>query len=61
ASNVNHGFLRASSGTIATFRAPGAGGGAYQGTVSFSINSAGVLAGYYTDASNVNHGFLRTP
>src|SRR5215467_1555115 len=38
ASNVNHGFLRASDGTFSTFDAPGAGTGVAQGTVPFSIN-----------------------
>jgi hypothetical protein len=56
---VYHGFLRAPDGTFTTFDAPGAGTGAYQGTFAISINPAGAITGYYTDASNVDHGFLR--
>ena len=40
------------------FDAPGAGAGSIQGTVPFSINPAGEIAGNYSDPSNVNHGFL---
>src|SRR5205823_1590675 len=32
--NVNHGFVRAHNGTFTTFDAPGAGTGAFQGTVA---------------------------
>jgi predicted membrane protein len=62
---VNHGFVRAANGTITTFSAPGAGttphGGNYgtAGTGSFSINTAGIIAGTYTDANFVAHGFVR--
>jgi hypothetical protein len=54
-------MVRASSGTITTFEAPGAGAGAMQGTVCFSINSAGAIAGTYIDANYVYHGFVRMP
>jgi hypothetical protein len=69
ANNVNHGFERAADGTITTFDAPGAGTGAGQGTgggfeislnFDLGINTAGVITGYYVDASNVYHGFART-
>src|SRR6267143_580013 len=42
-----------------TFDAPGAGTGAFQGTLAQSVNAAGAIAGYYDDASNAFHGFLR--
>src|ERR1019366_123173 len=42
-----------------TFEAPGAGTGASQGTISFSINTAGAVAGMYYDANYVYHGFVR--
>ena len=44
---------------IITFDAPGAGTGAFQGTLPYGINPEGAIAGYYVDASNVAHGFLR--
>src|SRR5437660_5278419 len=53
-SNLNHGFLRASDGTIITFDVPGS-----IATGPFSINAAGAITGEYLDASNRNHGFLR--
>ncbi|MGA9688201.1 MAG: hypothetical protein WBQ81_15700, partial [Candidatus Sulfotelmatobacter sp.] len=45
--------------TFTTFEAPGAGTGAAQGTVPFSINTAGAIAGMYYDANNAYHGFVR--
>jgi hypothetical protein len=42
ASDVNHGFLRASDGRFTTFDAPGAGSSPGQGTVPISTNAAGV-------------------
>ncbi len=59
ANGANHGFVRAASGTITTFDAPGAGTGAGQGTIAVSINTAGEIAGTYEDASGVGHGFVR--
>jgi hypothetical protein len=58
---VRRGFVRAASGAITTFNAPGAGTGVYQGTVAERISKADAIAGYYRDANNVSHGFLRTP
>jgi predicted membrane protein len=71
-SGVAHGFVRAANGTITTFDAPGAGADLWlallmkkrnaiptQGTGSFSINSAGAIAGVYADSSEVLHGFVR--
>src|SRR5580698_5037904 len=46
--------------SFTTFEAPGAGTGASQGTIPFSINTAGAIAGMYYDASNAYHGFVRT-
>src|ERR1039457_4768745 len=45
--------------TFTTFEAPGSGTGASQGTIPFSINTAGATAGMYYDASNAYHGFVR--
>ncbi|MGA2072901.1 MAG: hypothetical protein ABSH52_05290 [Terriglobia bacterium] len=61
ANYVDHGFLRATDGALTTFDAPGAGIGTNfnQGTLAKGINPAGVITGYYVDASNVAHGFLR--
>jgi len=61
ASGARHGFVRAANGTITTFDAPGAGTGTgmLQGTVGFSINDAGDIAGGYLDASAVLYGFMR--
>ena len=67
ASNGFHGFVRAANGTITTFSAPGAGTGGvgpfsnsvFLGTAGLSIDTAGDVAGAYTDASMVAHGFVR--
>ena len=60
--NVFHGFQCVSGcgsrRTFTTFNAPGAGKAANQGTITFSINQFGVIAGYYIDANNVAHGFV---
>jgi hypothetical protein len=60
---INHGFLRASDGTVTTFDVPGAGTMKYknQGTAPLGINPAGVIMGLYIDANNVHHGFLLQP
>jgi hypothetical protein len=60
-SNALHGFIRAANGTVVDFKAPGAGTGAAQGTVCFSINTAGDIAGTFLDTHYVYHGFVRTP
>jgi hypothetical protein len=44
---------------IITIDVSGAGTGAGQGTVPYYISDAGVITGWYVDASGVNHGFLR--
>ena len=60
---VNHGFLRAPQGRITELDVPSAGAvpGQYQGTVACSNNLAGVITGFWIDASNVVHGFLAIP
>ena len=45
--------------TFATFDAPGAGTGADQGTIALSINTAGVVVGFTSNASAVSQGFVR--
>lgn len=58
---VPHAFVRAPDGKITSFDAPGAGLGAGldQGTVAYSINDAGVIAGELQDPGNVFHAFIR--
>jgi hypothetical protein len=48
--------------TIIEFDAPGAGTGAYQGTLALQINPAGLLVGYYFTGSGTvgAYGFVRT-
>src|SRR5580704_10237235 len=45
--------------TYATFEAPGAGTGAYEGTVPIGINTAGVVTGFDLTAGSASHGFVR--
>jgi len=67
ANNVYHGFLRSPDGAITRFDAPGAGTGAFQGTLvslfqpasSGGINDEGEITGTYVDGNNIVHGFLR--
>ena len=59
ASNVYHGFVRATDGTITTFSASDAGTGPFQGTYAFSINRSGAITGLTIDGNNVFHGYLR--
>jgi hypothetical protein len=56
-----HGFLCATDGTCTTIDSPGAGTEANLGTFGEDINSAGTIAGYYSDANNVYRGFVRIP
>lgn len=58
---INHGFLRAHDGAIATFDAPGAGSGFNQGTAPLGITPGGTIMGLYVDANYVTHGFVLTP
>jgi hypothetical protein len=63
-----HGFVRTASGKISSFDPPGAsttppgsGKGVHlDGTIAGSINTAGTIAGFYTDNNKVAHGFFRT-
>lgn len=69
ANNVYHAFLRAPDGVFTTFEAPGAGTGAFQGTLVSLFHSPGsggmnpeeMITGTYVDASDLVHGFLRAP
>lgn len=56
----NHGFVRGPQGAIASFRAPAAGSGSYQGTQPYAINDTGAITGSYIDAKGALHGFVRT-
>lgn len=60
---VEHGFAIAGGTTTinAPLDAPEAGStGLFAGTVPFSINSTGELAGTYADSSGIFHGFMAT-
>jgi len=59
ATPVNQSF-RVTALTITTFNVPGAGTGNFQGTLPKSINTGGVIAGFYNDANSAAHGFVRT-
>jgi hypothetical protein len=60
---VFHGFLRECGGKTTILNAPGAGSvsGSEQGTVAYSINAEGTIAGLYQDVNFLNHGFIRSP
>ena len=66
ASGTFHGFVRAAAGTItAPINAPGAGTGgggkiSFRGTLADSINTAGDIAGIYSDTNGADHGFVYT-
>ena len=51
---MDHGFVRASDGTVTTFDPSGS---LY--TIAYSINAKGSIAGSYVDSSEVGHGFVR--
>ncbi len=61
AAAVGHGFLRKPDGALATFDAPGAGTGQYQGTYVTGIDAFGVVSGYEIAPDNTARGFLRYP
>ena len=63
ANNVYHGFVRAASGTLREFQAPGADTtpGSNNGTFPSGMNDAGAITGAYYDAQSVAHGFLLIP
>ena len=50
-----HGFIRDSSGVISTFDEPEA----KNGTLPVSVNSSGLIAGFYYGTGNTVHGFTR--
>ena len=56
ASSVQHGFVRAPTGTIIEFDPTGS-----IFTNPNAINEPGAITGFYVDASGVGHGFLRAP
>jgi hypothetical protein len=58
--NVFHAFVGARNGSFKEFDVPGAGTGAFQGSVALDINNQGATAGVYIDAANAYHGFVRT-
>jgi hypothetical protein len=49
-----------SNSAIVSIDAPDAAVGMYRGTVALAIDSAGDVAGVYSDSSNVVHGFVRS-
>src|ERR1700733_3138941 len=51
---LNHGFVRATNGTITTFDPTGS-----NGTYVTGMNDAGTITGYYDDANYNGHGFAR--
>ncbi len=59
--NVNHGFTRASNGTITSFSVPGAGQASGQGTSAIAINASGDVTGFYRDDKFIAHGYVRKP
>jgi hypothetical protein len=61
ANNVMHGFFRSADGAFATFNAPDAGTGAFQGTRPSTNNAEGTVAGWYVDENSLNHGFRWRP
>jgi probable HAF family extracellular repeat protein len=61
ANTATHGFVRELNGKLTLIDVPGAGKGAYEGTVVSSINWDGTTTGYWSDSSNFYYGFVRTP
>jgi hypothetical protein len=59
ASDVSHGFTRDRFGNVTLFDVPYAGMGANQGTVPYSINASGQVAGYFIGPLGTYHGFVR--
>src|ERR1700749_1157653 len=60
ANDVNHGFLRFPDGKFVVIDVPGADmtPGSFNGTAAQAINDAGVVTGFYSDASGEGHAFL---
>jgi len=69
-SGVSHGYVRSANGTITTFDPSNVATtnpsttknvyNEYVGTLPTSIDTAGDIAGTYTDTTGARHGFLRT-
>jgi len=59
ANDTPHGYVREPDGSVTEFDGPGAGTGAFQGTLSASINPQGATTGYVTDPNNAHHGYIR--
>ncbi len=67
-SGLAHGFIRiASTGTFtapidapSAGHVPSSGGFSFGGTIAVGIDTAGDIAGIYTDANSVFHGYVRT-
>lgn len=57
-SNLEHGFVRSSNGSISTFDASSATGAL---TEVSNINLEGAITGYYTLTSGVAYGYVRSP
>jgi hypothetical protein len=58
--NLAHGFIRsATTGAFTPIDAPGAGTAKNEGTFAFSIDTAGDVAGMYSDSIDAYHGFVR--
>ena len=55
-----HGYVRAPDGSVTEFDGPEAGTGAFQGTLSASINPQGAITGYLTTSNNDHHGYIRS-
>ena len=60
ASNVRHGLVRASDGTVETFDIPGADTGFNGGPVPSGINARGEIVGTYSQGGQ-SFGFVRAP
>jgi len=61
---MNHGFLRASNGTVTEFDVPAAATGPGLGTTTAwaqCVNPAGAVTGYYFDQNGAIHGYVRNP
>ena len=54
--NVEHSFMRDSTGSVTTLDAPGAAFGTY----AYSINDGGDIAGNYNGSDRLSHGFVRS-
>jgi hypothetical protein len=58
-SDVVHGLVFLTDGTMTEFDVTGAGTSAYQGTYPGGIDPKNTITGYYVDGDNVYHGFQR--